>query len=63
MVLQRNEQKQRTYKHWTTLEDKRLIQLRESGMRYRQIAEKLKRTPLSVEKRYRKITNPNYMMD
>ncbi|MCD7034456.1 hypothetical protein LRR81_09420 [Metabacillus sp. GX 13764] len=52
-----NESSQRTYKHWSTLEDRKLISLREEGMRYREIAAKLERTKLSVEKRYRKIMN------
>ena len=50
-----SEEKKRTYRHWTTLEDRKLLQLRQSGMRFRHIAEQLSRTPISVEKRYRKI--------
>ncbi|MBD1381386.1 helix-turn-helix domain-containing protein [Metabacillus arenae] len=49
------DKKQRTYKHWSTLEDRELLQLREEGLKYREIAKKLDRSPLSVEKRYRKI--------
>ncbi|MFV2046266.1 SANT/Myb-like DNA-binding domain-containing protein [Metabacillus sp. YM-086] len=45
----------RTYRHWTTLEDRKLLELRKSGMKFRHIAEELSRTPISVEKRYRKI--------
>lgn len=45
----------RTYKHWTTKEDFKLINLRNKGKKYREIADILDRSPLSVEKRYRKI--------
>ncbi|MFY4775087.1 hypothetical protein [Metabacillus sp. RGM 3146] len=51
------ESNQRTYKHWSTLEDCKLISLREEGFKYREIASKLERTKLSVEKRYRKLKN------
>lgn len=54
-TMQENEEKKRTYRHWTTLEDRKLLELRRSGMRFRHIAEQLSRTPISVEKRYRKI--------
>lgn len=47
----------RTYKHWTTKEDFRLIELREKGLKYRKIALALGRSTISVEKRYRKILN------
>ncbi|WP_139367262.1 helix-turn-helix domain-containing protein [Metabacillus halosaccharovorans] len=46
---------QRTYKHWTFNELKVLIELKEKGLKYREIAKKLDRSPLSVEKRYRKL--------
>jgi DNA-binding NarL/FixJ family response regulator len=51
----KSEDKKRTYRHWTTLEDRKLLELRNSGMRFRQIATQLSRTAISVEKRYRKI--------
>ena len=54
-AMQVQEEKKRTYRHWTTLEDRKLLELRRSGMRFRHIAEQLSRTPISVEKRYRKI--------
>ena len=54
-------EKKRTYRHWTTLEDRKLLQLRQSGMKFRHIAEELSRTPISVEKRYRKICENNYI--
>ncbi|HZH62829.1 MAG TPA: hypothetical protein VEY70_25390 [Metabacillus sp.] len=54
-TMQANEGKKRTYRHWTTLEDRKLLELRHSGMKFRHIAEQLSRTPISVEKRYRKI--------
>lgn len=45
----------RTYKHWTSKEINRLMDMQERlGMTYRTIAEVLNRTPISVEKRYRK---------
>lgn len=47
----------RTYKHWTFNELKELIELKKSGLKYREIAVKLNRSPLSVEKRYRKLLN------
>jgi hypothetical protein len=50
------EDKKRTYKHWTTLEDRKLKELRNSGMKFKHIAIQLSRTAISVEKRYRKIT-------
>ncbi|APH03569.1 Myb-like DNA-binding domain-containing protein [Bacillus weihaiensis] len=49
------EESKRTYRHWTTLEDRKLLQLRNNGMKFRLIAKELQRTPISVEKRYRKI--------
>ncbi|MCM3410055.1 SANT/Myb domain-containing protein [Metabacillus litoralis] len=45
----------RTYKHWTTSEDFKLLKLRKSGKRFKEIADILDRTAISVEKRYRKI--------
>jgi DNA-binding NarL/FixJ family response regulator len=50
-----NADKKRTYRHWTTLEDRKLLELRNSGMRFKHIATQLSRTAISVEKRYRKI--------
>lgn len=50
-------EKQRTYKHWTFNELKVLIELKEKGLKYREIAMKLERSLLSVEKRYRKLIN------
>ncbi|UHA61562.1 SANT/Myb domain-containing protein [Metabacillus litoralis] len=52
---QEQDESKRTYRHWTTLEDRKLLELRKSGMKFRHIAEQLSRTPISVEKRYRKI--------
>ncbi|MCM3653591.1 hypothetical protein [Metabacillus litoralis] len=49
------EVKKRTYRHWTTLEDRKLLELRDSGLKFKQIATELSRTAISVEKRYRKI--------
>lgn len=47
----------RTYKHWTKFEEMKLIELREKkGLKYRKIAEIMDRSPLSVEKHYRKVT-------
>ncbi|MDQ0231445.1 hypothetical protein [Metabacillus malikii] len=51
------EEKKRTYRHWTTLEDRKLLELRNSGLKFKQIATQLERTAISVEKRYRKIVN------
>jgi len=48
---------QRTYRHWTFNELKTLIDLKQQGLKYREIASKLNRSPLSVEKRYRKLIN------
>ncbi|PMC34707.1 MULTISPECIES: SANT/Myb-like DNA-binding domain-containing protein [Metabacillus] len=48
--------KQRSYKHWTKLEERKLIELRENkGLKYNKIAELMNRSPLSVEKHYRKV--------
>ncbi|MBP1081402.1 hypothetical protein ACFFJQ_04375 [Bacillus capparidis] len=45
----------RTYKHWTSKEINRLMDMRERlGMTYRAIATVLNRPSISVEKRYRK---------
>jgi hypothetical protein len=49
--------RKRTYRHWTTLEDRKLKELRQSGMKFKHIAIQLSRTAISVEKRYRKITS------
>lgn len=49
------DEQKRTYRHWTTLEDRRLLELRNDGLKFRQIATHLSRTAISVEKRYRKI--------
>lgn len=54
-----HEGKKRTYRHWTTLEDRKLLELRNSGMKFKHIAIELSRTPISVEKRYRKIVGNN----
>ncbi|WP_226670827.1 hypothetical protein [Metabacillus litoralis] len=53
------EEVKRTYRHWTTLEDRKLLQLRESGLKFKTIADQLCRTPISVEKRFRKILKNN----
>lgn len=53
-------EKKRTYRHWTTLEDRKLLELRKSGIKFRHIAEQLSRTAISVEKRYRKICQNQY---
>ncbi|QGQ48151.1 SANT/Myb domain-containing protein [Metabacillus sediminilitoris] len=50
--------RKRTYRHWTTLEDRKLKELRQNGMKFKHIAIQLSRTAISVEKRYRKITAP-----
>jgi len=49
--------KTRTYKHWSTKEDFKLLKLRNKGKKYKEIALIMERSPLSVEKRYRKIIN------
>jgi hypothetical protein len=57
LITQSNKEvRKRTYRHWTTLEDRKLIELRNSGMRFKHIATQLSRTAISVEKRYRKIS-------
>lgn len=53
--------KKRTYRHWTTLEDRRLLELRNSGLKFRHIATELSRTAISVEKRYRKIQKGDWL--
>ncbi len=57
ITLPKQGEKKRTYRHWTTLEDRRLLELRKSGMKFKHIAGQLSRTAISVEKRYRKITS------
>jgi hypothetical protein len=57
LITQSNKEvRKRTYRHWTTLEDRKLLELRNSGMRFKHIAIQLSRTAISVEKRYRKIS-------
>lgn len=50
----------RAYRHWTTLEDKKLVDLRKNGIKFREIAQQLNRTPISVEKRFRKIEKTKF---
>lgn len=47
----------RDYRHWSTSEEQRLYELRKQGLKFREIGEKLERTAISVEKRYRKLMN------
>ncbi|MBM7603940.1 DNA-binding NarL/FixJ family response regulator [Metabacillus crassostreae] len=47
----------RDYRHWSTAEEKKLFDLRKQGLKFREIGQILERTPISVEKRYRKLMN------
>ncbi|MFC2949347.1 helix-turn-helix domain-containing protein [Virgibacillus sediminis] len=47
--------KKRKYKSWTTLADRELLDLRQRGLTFNEIGEKLDRSPLSVERRYHRI--------
>lgn len=48
----------RSYKHWSKQEESKLLELREEKkLKFRVIAKLMDRTPISVEKRYRKLTN------
>ncbi len=49
--------KKRSYRNWTTLEDKKLISLRRERLTFNVIAVKMKRTPTSVRNRYKLITS------
>ena len=56
--------KVRSYKHWSTKQDVQLLNMKRSGMKYKEIAIELNRTSISVEKRYRKIIKENlYKVD
>ncbi|WP_165971010.1 SANT/Myb-like DNA-binding domain-containing protein [Peribacillus frigoritolerans] len=58
--MQEIDLQKRAYRHWTTLEDKKLIDLRKKGIKFRDIARHLNRTPISVEKRFRKIEQTKF---
>jgi IS30 family transposase len=60
MTLQEIDLNKRAYRHWTTLEDRKLMDLRKQGVRFREIAKQLNRTPISVEKRFRKIEKTKF---
>ena len=47
--------KKRSYQTWTTSADRQLIYYRNKGLTYREIGERLHRTPISVERRYQRI--------
>lgn len=49
----------REYNHWSITEERQLVELRNSGLKFREIGEKMGRTAISVEKRYRKLMNGN----
>lgn len=48
--------KKRSYKCWTTKEDQRLLELRKQGLTYAEIGERMNRSPLSIERRYKRIS-------
>lgn len=58
--MQEIDLQKRAYRHWTTLEDKKLMDLRKQGVKFRDIARELNRTPISVEKRFRKIEKTKF---
>ncbi|MDQ0857243.1 Myb-like DNA-binding domain-containing protein [Bacillus sp. V2I10] len=58
--MQEIDLQKRAYRHWTTLEDKKLMDLRKQGVKFRDIASQLNRTPISVEKRFRKIEKTKF---
>ncbi|WP_191557335.1 SANT/Myb-like DNA-binding domain-containing protein [Metabacillus idriensis] len=58
--MQETDIQKRAYRHWTTLEDKKLVDLRKKGNKFREIAQQLNRTPISVEKRFRKIEKTKF---
>ena len=47
--------KKRSYQHWTTKEDQRLLELRNKGFTYAGIGERMNRSFISVERRYKRI--------
>lgn len=47
--------KKRSYRTWTTIEDQKLLELRESGYTFKKIGERLNRSINSVEHRYKRI--------
>ena len=56
---QRDQQtdKKRAYKSWTTEQDKRLVELRDKGLTYKEIGKILNRSAYSVEHRYKRIVS------
>ncbi|MDX8288958.1 hypothetical protein SLL00_04115 [Metabacillus indicus] len=58
--MQEIEIQKRPYRHWTTLEDRKLVELRKQNIKFRDIAKQLNRTPISVEKRFRKIEKTKF---
>ena len=48
--------KKRTYQHWTIKEDQKLLELRKKGLTYAKIGEKMNRSSISIERRYKRIT-------
>lgn len=49
--------KKRVYKNWTTEEDKRLLELRNKGLTYKEIGKIMNRSAYSVEHRYKRTTS------
>ncbi|WP_068675142.1 hypothetical protein [Oceanobacillus sp. Castelsardo] len=49
--------KKRRYQKWTTKEETCLIELRKSGLTFKEISEKMGRSPISVERHYKRVLN------
>lgn len=48
--------KKKDYKCWTMREDKRLLELRQKSLTYKEIGQIMNRSSISVERRYKRIT-------
>lgn len=48
--------KKRVYKYWTTREEQTLLGLRKKGLTYKEIGQRMNRSPSSVARRYKRIT-------
>lgn len=49
--------KKKGYKYWTTKEDQRLLDLRKQGLTYFEVGQRMNRSSISIERRYKRIVN------
>lgn len=53
--MEKQIKKKKNYKYWTTKEDQRLLELRKKGLKYAEIGQKMNRSSLSVERRFKRL--------